>query len=149
MSDNAMSLLLDQAKDFEHKAHLALLGAQQELEGYLQQVEQIEQYRLEYSRQMSTRGQVGLSASSYGHLNRFIVQLDEALVKQRQVAINFEKNVEHCREHWLLCRQKSRALEWLIDKRRNEAKMRFERAEQKQMDEFATLSFIRRKYTLI
>lgn len=148
MSENAMNLLVEQAKDIEHKAHLALLSAQKELQGYYQQVEQIEQYRLEYSRQMSLRGQSGLSASNYGHLHRFIVQLDETLVKQRQVASNFEQNVENCREHWQLCRQKSRSLEWLIEKRRNEAKIRLERAEQKEMDEFATLSFSRRKYPI-
>lgn len=148
MSENAMTLLFDQAKLIEHKAHLALLSAQQELKGYIQQVVQIEQYRLDYSRQMSSRGQEGLSASSYGHLNRFIVQLDETLAKQRQVALDFEQNVEHCREYWQLCRQKSRALDWLIEKRLKAAQMYLERAEQKQMDEFATLSFTRRKNTL-
>lgn len=145
MSENAMSLLLKLAKETEYKAQLALLSAQQELQGYYLQVQQIEQYRLDYSQQMSTRGQVGLSASSYGHLNRFIVQLDETLVKQRQAAIDFEKNVEHCREHWQQCREKTRAFEWLIEKRLKDEKIRLERLDQKQMDEFAMLSFIRRK----
>ncbi|MDD1783266.1 flagella biosynthesis chaperone FliJ [Enterovibrio sp. ZSDZ35] len=145
MSNNAMNLLLDQAKDTEHKAHVALVAAQQELQGYYIQVEQIEQYRLDYFRQMSDRGQAGLSASSYGHLNRFIVQLDETLARQRQAAIEFEENVERCREHWMQCRQHTRSLEWLIEKREKEARMRAERLEQKQMDEFAMLSFSRQK----
>ncbi|WP_407331069.1 flagellar export protein FliJ [Enterovibrio sp. 27052020O] len=145
MSSNAMNLLLDQAKDTEHQAHLILVAAQQELQGYYVQVEQIEHYRLEYFRQMSDRGQQGLSASSYGHLNRFIVQLDETLAKQRQAASEFEDNVERCREHWQQCRQKTRSIEWLIEKRRNEEKMRAERLDQKQMDEFATLAFARQK----
>ncbi|MEZ9524500.1 flagellar export protein FliJ [Enterovibrio norvegicus] len=145
MSDNAMSLLLEQAKGLEHKAQLALVSAQQELQGYYVQLEQIERYRLDYFRQMSERGKEGLSASSYGHLNRFIVQLDETLAKQRQAAIDFEDNVERCQEHWQQCRQKTRSLEWLIEKRQKEAKMRAERQEQKQMDEFATLSFARQQ----
>lgn len=40
---------------------------------------------------------------------------------------------------------KTRSLEWLIEKRQKEAKMRAERQEQKQMDEFATLSFARQQ----
>lgn len=147
MSENTMSLLLTQAKEIEHMAQLALVSAQQELQGYYLQVEQIEQYRLDYSHQMSSRGQVGLTASSYGHLNRFIVQLDETLAKQRQAAIDFEQNVEHCREHWQQCREKTRAFEWLIEKRLKEEKMRLERLDQKQMDEFAMLSYARAKRT--
>lgn len=145
MTSNAMTLLIDQAKDAEHHAHLALVAAQQELQSYYLQVEQIEQYRLEYFRQMSERGQSGLSASSYGHLNRFIVQLDETLAKQRQAAMEFEDNVERCREHWQECRQKTKSLEWLVEKRQKEARMRAERLEQKQMDEFATLISNRQK----
>ncbi|CZF77171.1 flagellar export protein FliJ [Grimontia marina] len=145
MSEAAMNLLIDQAKEQEHHAHLTLVAAQQELQSYYVQVEQIERYRLDYFRQMSERGQAGLSASSYGHLNRFIVQLDETLAKQRQAAMDFEDNVEQCREHWQHCRQKTKSLEWLVEKRQKEAKMRAERLEQKQMDEFATLIYTRQK----
>lgn len=145
MTSNAMTLLIEQAKAAEHQAHLALVAAQQELQAYYLQVEQIEQYRLDYFRQMSDRGQQGLSASSYGHLNRFIVQLDETLAKQRQAAMDFEENVENCREHWQQCRQKTKSLEWLVEKRQKEARMRAERLEQKQMDEFATLIAARQK----
>ncbi len=145
MTSNAMTLLIEQAKAAEHQAHLALVAAQQELQAYYLQVEQIEQYRLDYFRQMSDRGQQGLSASSYGHLNRFIVQLDETLAKQRQAAMDFEENVESCREHWQQCRQKTKSLEWLVEKRQKEARMRAERLEQKQMDEFATLIAARQK----
>lgn len=145
MTSTAMTLLIEQAKAAEHQAHLALVAAQQELQAYYLQVEQIEQYRLDYFRQMSDRGQQGLSASSYGHLNRFIVQLDETLAKQRQAAMDFEENVENCREHWQQCRQKTKSLEWLVEKRQKEARMRAERLEQKQMDEFATLIAARQK----
>ncbi|AMG29890.1 flagella biosynthesis chaperone FliJ [Grimontia hollisae] len=147
MSDGAMILLIEQAKEQERHAHLALIAAQQELQSYYMQVAQIERYRLDYFRQLSERGQSGLSASSYGHLNRFIVQLDETLAKQRQVAVDFEDNVERCREHWQTCRQKTNSLEWLVEKRQKEASMRAERLEQKQMDEFATLIYPRQKST--
>ena len=143
MADSAMDLLLERAKSDEQNAQLALVAAQQELEGYRRQLEQIEQDRFDYCKQMTARGQQGLSASNYGHLNRFIVQLDETLAKQRQAATSFEQKVEDCRIYWHDCREKFRALEWLCEKRKNEEKKRAEKIEQKQMDEFATLSYFR------
>lgn len=143
-----MALLLKQAKFLEHKAHLALVLAQQESRGYCAQLEQIEQYRLDYSRQMTERGTQGLSANSFSYLNRFIFQLDETLAKQRQAAINFEDNIERCQEYWQQCRQETRSLDWLIKKRQKYAKIHAEKLEQKQMDEFAALSFIRQQRSL-
>lgn len=145
MVDIAMAMLLEQAVQDEQKAQQALASANTELENYHKQVDQIEQYRLDYFKKMIDQGQLGLSASSYGHLNRFIVQLDETLAKQKQIAVEFQQNVEKCREHWLACREKKRSLEWLIDKRALEAQIKANKIEQKQQDEFAALAFLRKK----
>ncbi|MFD2180254.1 flagellar export protein FliJ [Veronia pacifica] len=145
MANSALELLLERAQSDEQNAQLALVSAQQELEGYRRQLEQIEQYRFDYCKQMTARGQQGLTASNYGHLNRFIVQLDETLAKQRQAAGAFEQKVEDCRTYWHSCREKTRSLDWLCEKRRNEEKIRAEKLEQKQMDEFATLSYFRQQ----
>ncbi len=66
-------------KEKENQAILALGKANSELEDYYKQVAQIEQYRLDYCQQLVDRGKGGLSASEYGHLNRFLTQLDETL----------------------------------------------------------------------
>ena len=145
MVDSAMDLLLEQAEQEEEQAQLSLVAAQQALENYLKQIDQIEQYRLEYFRTLSEQGLHGLSANKYSHLNRFITQLDETLVKQRGAVSEFEKNVEQCREHWQGCRARTRALAWLIEKRAREALKKAEKAEQKQQDEFAVLAYLRQK----
>ncbi|GAL30253.1 flagellar protein FliJ [Vibrio variabilis] len=49
--DNALEFLLEQAKDNEQQAVLALNKARAELEDYYHQVRQIEQYRLDYCNQ--------------------------------------------------------------------------------------------------
>ncbi len=59
MADNALELILEITKDDEHKASLALSNARIERENYYEQLKQIEQYRLDYCKQLSARGQQG------------------------------------------------------------------------------------------
>lgn len=143
--DNALEFLLDQARDNEDKAVMALGKARSELDGYYHQLKQIEQYRLEYCQQLVERGQAGLTASQYGHLNRFLTQLDETLAKQRNAEQHFKTQVENCEQHWMEVRKQRRSYEWLIEKKHTEKALLQEKREQKLMDEFSTLSFNRRR----
>ncbi len=141
--DNALQFLLDQTQEKESQAFMALSKARNELDGYYQQLKQIEQYRLDYCQQLVERGQAGLSASQYGHLNRFLTQLDETLAKQRDAEGHFKQQVENSQQHWMQIRQQRRSYEWLIDKKYQEQQRELERQDQKLMDEFATLNFNR------
>ncbi|WP_194435983.1 flagellar export protein FliJ [Vibrio fluminensis] len=141
--NNALEFLLEQAKERENQAVLALGKARSELDGYYQQLDQIEKYRLDYCQQLVDRGKQGLTASQYTHLNRFLTTLDNTLSKQKQAEFHFKDQVENCERHWLECRKQRSSYEWLIDKKQAE-KQRLENIrEQKQMDEFSTLQFAR------
>lgn len=142
--DNALEFLLDQAKERENQAVMALNQARVELDGYYQQLEQIEKYRLDYCQQLIDRGQQGLSASQYSHLNRFLTTLDETLAKQKQAEAHFKSQVDSCEQNWLESRKQRRSYEWLIDKKKSEKERLENQREQKQMDEFSTLQFSRR-----
>jgi len=142
--DNALEFLLEQAKERENQAVLALNQARTELEGYYQQLSQIEKYRLDYCQQLVDRGQQGLTASQYSHLNRFLTTLDETLAKQKQAESHFKGQVEGCEQNWLENRKQRRLYEWLIEKKRTEKAKLENIREQKQMDEFVTLQFARR-----
>ncbi|ENM5925726.1 flagella biosynthesis chaperone FliJ [Vibrio mimicus] len=143
--DNALDFLLEQAQEGEDKAVLALSKARSELESYYLQLRQIEQYRLEYCQQLVDRGQSGLTASQYGHLNRFLTQLDETLAKQKSAEQHFRMQVENCEQHWMSMRQKRKSYQWLLEKKQTERQLQQEKREQKQMDEFSTLMFNRRR----
>lgn len=143
--DNALDFLLEQAQEWEDKAVLALSKARSELESYYLQLRQIEQYRLEYCQQLVERGQSGLTASQYGHLNRFLTQLDETLAKQKSAEQHFRMQVENCEQHWMSMRQKRKSYQWLLEKKQTERQLQQEKREQKQMDEFSTLMFNRRR----
>ncbi|MFM2589229.1 flagellar export protein FliJ [Vibrio sp. TBV020] len=142
--ENALEFLLEQAKERENQAVMALNQARVELDGYYQQLEQIEKYRLDYCQQLVDRGQQGLSASQYSHLNRFLTTLDETLAKQKQAEEHFKGQVESCEQNWLESRKQRRSYEWLIDKKKTEKERLEHQREQKQMDEFSTLQFSRR-----
>ncbi|MBW3696372.1 flagella biosynthesis chaperone FliJ [Vibrio sp. T187] len=143
--DNALEFLLDQAKDKENQAVLALNKANAELEDYYQQVSQIEQYRLDYCQQLVDRGKQGLTASQYGHLNRFLTQLDETLSKQREAEQHFKTQVDNCQNYWMELRKQRKSYEWLMEKKQKEHQQLQDKREQKQMDEFSTLLYSRRK----
>jgi flagellar protein FliJ len=143
--DNALEFLLEQVKDKEHDAVLALNTARKELDNYYLQLSQIEQYRLDYCSQLVERGKNGLTASQYGHLNRFLTQLDETLAKQKSAEAQFKQQVNDCEQHWLEMRKQRRSYDWLIEKKKIEKQKIAERREQKELDEFTTLQFARRQ----
>lgn len=143
--NSALEFLLEQAKENENKAVMALGQARTELQNYYHQIEQIEQYRLDYCQQLVDRGKSGLTASAYGHLQRFLNQLDETLSKQRQAENHFKQQVANCEQHWLERRKQRRSYEWLIEKKQHDALVLQEKRDQKMMDEFSTLSFNRRR----
>lgn len=143
--ENALEFLLEQAEDNEQQAVLALNKARSELEDYYNQVRQIEQYRLDYCNQLVERGKSGLTASEYGHLNRFLTQLDETLTKQKSAEAHFRQQVEDCQDYWQTTRKQRRSYQWLMDKKAKEKAQRAEKLEQKQMDEFSNLLFARRR----
>ena len=143
--ENALDFLLEQAKEKENQAVLALGKAHSELEDYYKQVAQIEQYRMDYCQQLVDRGKNGLTASQYGHLNRFLTQLDETLTKQKEAESHFKQQVDNCQEHWMETRKQRRSYEWMIEKKRTDRAKRENQLEQKLMDEFSTLQYARRR----
>ncbi|PMH41037.1 flagellar protein FliJ [Vibrio sp. 10N.286.49.B3] len=146
--NSALDFLLEQSKDKESQAQMALTKANAELADYYRQVEQIEQYRMDYCQQLIDRGKNGLTASEYGHLNRFLTQLDATLAKQKEAEQHFKSQVDNCQEYWLNTRKQCKSYEWLIDKKQQEKKRAEDKREQKQMDEFSTLLFSRKNRTL-
>ncbi len=142
--DNALEFLLEQTQEKENNAVLALNQARSELEGYYQQVAQIEKYRMDYCQQLIDRGKSGLTASEYGHLNRFLTQLDETLAKQKEAESHFKSQVQGCEDHWMQIRKQRKSYEWMLEKKQKDKQLAEAKREQKQMDEFSTLLYSRK-----
>jgi len=133
--EKTLELLLEQITDKENKAVLALNKARRELDDYYEQIRQIEQYRLDYCNQLVERGMNGLTASQYGHLNRFLTQLDTTLEKQKEAESQFKHQVQANEEHWFEVRKQRRSYEWMRDKKRTERQNLEIKREQKELDE--------------
>lgn len=144
---STFDFLLEQAQERENQAVMALNKAKAELEDFYEQVKQIEKYRLDYCNQLLQRGQQGLTASQYGHLNKFLVQLDETLTKQKSAESHFTSQVDNCQTYWQETRKQRRSYEWMMDKKKAERQKMLDKQEQKVMDEFSTLQFARRSKT--
>ncbi|MCE7554588.1 flagellar export protein FliJ [Aliivibrio fischeri] len=144
---STFNFLLEQAQERENQAVMALNKAKAELEDFYEQVKQIEKYRLDYCNQLLQRGQQGLTASQYGHLNKFLVQLDETLTKQKSAESHFTSQVDNCQTYWQETRKQRRSYEWMMDKKKAERQKMLDKQEQKMMDEFSTLQFARRSKT--
>ncbi|AAW86343.1 flagellar export protein FliJ [Aliivibrio fischeri] len=144
---STFDFLLEQAQERENQAVMALNKAKAELEDFYEQVKQIEKYRLDYCNQLLQRGQQGLTASQYGHLNKFLVQLDETLTKQKSAESHFTSQVDNCQTYWQETRKQRRSYEWMMDKKKAERQKMLDKQEQKMMDEFSTLQFARRSKT--
>jgi flagellar FliJ protein len=141
---SAFDFLLEQAQERENQSVLALNKAKSELDNFYEQVKQIEKYRLDYCNQLLERGQKGLTASQYSHLNKFLVQLDETLTKQKSAESHFTSQVDNCQTYWQETRKQRRSYEWMIDKKKTERQKVLDKQEQNMMDEFSTLQFSRR-----
>ncbi len=118
---STFDFLLEQAQERENQAVMALNKAKAELEDFYEQVKQIEKYRLDYCNQLLQRGQQGLTASQYGHLNKFLVQLDETLTKQKSAESHFTSQVDNCQTYWQETRKQRRSYEWMMDKKKSRA----------------------------
>ncbi|CED72032.1 polar flagellar assembly protein FliJ [Aliivibrio wodanis] len=138
------NFLLEQSQERENQAVMALTKAKAELDDFYEQVKQIEKYRLDYCNQLQQRGLEGLTASQYSHLNKFLVQLDETLTKQKSAESHFTSQVDNCQTYWQETRKQRRSYEWMINKKAVERQKMLDKQEQKMLDEFSTLQFARR-----
>ncbi|MGX7652981.1 flagellar export protein FliJ [Shewanella putrefaciens] len=137
-------LVLNLALDAEEQASLLLKSAQLECQKRQHQLNALNNYRLDYMKQMQSQQGQAISASHYHQFHRFIRQIDDAIAQQNRVVAHGEKQKEYRQHHWLEKQKKRKAVELLLA---NKAKKRDAlelKREQKMTDEFASQQFYRR-----
>ena len=137
-------LVLNLALDAEEQASLLLKSAQLECQKRQHQLNALNNYRLDYMKQMQSQQGQAISASHYHQFHRFIRRIDDAIAQQNRVVADGEKQKEYRQHHWLEKQKKRKAVELLLA---NKAKKRDAlelKREQKMTDEFASQQFYRR-----
>ncbi|WP_144209950.1 flagellar export protein FliJ [Shewanella donghaensis] len=132
-------------KEAEEQAALQLKSAQLELQKTESQLDALNNYRLEYMKQMGENQGKVLSASQYHSFHEFIKQVDQALVQQVNTVKEAQKQTHHRQVHWQEKQQKRKAVELLLEKNAQKALQIANKREQKDSDEFAMQQYIRKK----
>ena len=144
MAEAQLKLVAKFEQDKEDQAAREFQTAQQFVNDHKQKLSGLEQYRIDYFTQIQEKGNEGLEAQSFNQHQGFIAKLDKACEQQRKVISNAELAAEQRREQWLAQQRKRKAVETLLQKKEQQQRIKEERIEQAQLDEFALQKFVRK-----
>lgn len=146
MARSQMQMVAQWEKEKEEKAAQNFQLAQKYVDDQRARLQGLEQYRMDYFRTIQQRGtQEGFEARSLNQHLGFVTKLDKACEQQRQIIHNAVLAADQRKESWLKQKQKSRAVEMLLDKQRLQAERKAAKQEQAMMDEVALQRFMRNK----
>ena len=140
----ALQLLAERLQQAEDRAVRILALAQQDQQRYEMQLEALNQYRENYSSQLTERGAQGLTGLQFGHFQAFINKLDYASKQQLEGLNQVRQVTEKRRQEWLELQQQRKAIETLLERKAAQEAQRLARQEQKMLDEFSTFQHFHR-----
>ncbi|MCG9729269.1 flagellar export protein FliJ [Shewanella sp. Isolate13] len=138
-------MVLKLSQEAEEQASLQLRSAQLEWQKRQNQLEALQNYRLDYMKQMEQQQGQSISASNYHQFHQFVRQVDAAIVQQLNAVQDADNQRQHRQVHWQEKQQKRKAVELLLANKAAKAQLAELRAEQKMVDEFASQQFYRKK----
>ena len=131
-------------QEAEEQASLQLRAAQLELQRRQIQLKALQDYRLDYMKQMEQQQGKNISASYYHQFHQFVRQVDDAIVQQVNSVQEANTQQQHRQAHWQEKQQKRKAVELLLANKAEKAQLAEQRREQKMVDEFASQQFYRK-----
>ncbi len=108
-----------------------------------QKLQGLQQYRVEYLRQIQQAGSAGVQAGALTHQQAFVSQLDRACEQQLHIIAQAKKVADQRKTQWLAQQKKRKAMEQLIHKKQLHLAAKETRLEQQLMDEVALQRFMR------
>jgi len=141
----AIQLLIERLRQAEDRAVRAMASARTEQQRYETHLDALNQYRENYSGQLTELGSQGLTSFQFGHYQAFINKLDHASQQQLQGLRQVRQTTEKRRQEWLDVQQQRKALETLEQRKAAKELLKQARSEQKMLDEFATFRFFHRQ----
>lgn len=107
--------------------------------------EQLEGYKGEYLRRLGEAGRMGMNVLQLQDFQLFLGKLDTAIDGQKQEVERAERAWNQAREDWMHARRKLLGYETLATRFHKEQEVREARREQKETDEYARNSAMRRE----
>ena len=143
MANNQLELVADWERQKEQKCVQAFQQAQQYAQDNKRKLSGLEQYRLDYLHQAHNKATSGLAAQTYGQHQSFIGKLDKACEQQTKVINSAVLVADQRRMEWLQQQRKRKAVDMLLDKKRQKMQKRENKIEQQLLDEMSLQKFIR------
>jgi len=145
MSVNALQLVYEQREKQVEQALQAYQQAQKNLFDQRSQLQNLHQYRRQYTAQLSEKGAQGLTISTLSKYQQFIIQIDQGLTNQQSSIVKFEYAVRDKKQRWTESQIAHKAMGLLLEKKAREATKLADKKEQQVLDEFSTFQFFRNK----
>lgn len=145
MALNALKLVHEQREKQVEDALQAYQQAQKALFDQRNQLQNLHQYRRQYTAQLSDKGSQGLTVSTLSKYQQFIVQIDQGLTNQQSAIVKFEYAVREAKRKWTDSQIAYKAMGLLLDKKAKAKAKVEEQKEQQALDEFSTFQFFQKK----
>lgn len=129
--------VVDMALDDERKAAARLGEMQQQVEQAEGRLRDLEFYCSEYQKGWAQRGGQGVDREWLLNYQRFLAQMQTAIDQQQQTVRFHKLGADKAREQWRQRYQRLEALRALIERYRQEARVKADRQEQKLLDELS------------
>ncbi|WP_022940713.1 flagellar export protein FliJ [Psychromonas hadalis] len=136
MARDALQLVYQQREKQVEKAQQAYQKAQQALFEQRNQLQNLHQYRRQYSNQLSEKGAQGVSIADLGKYQQFIVQIDQGVTQHQQGLIKFEYDVQAHKKMWIEAQVNCKAMGMLLEKKAKKRIALENKKEQQLLDEF-------------
>lgn len=137
--------VVDMALEEERKAAARLGESQKQVEDAEARLRDLDYYCSEYQKGWTQRGSTGVGRDWLLNYQRFLAQMQTAIEQQKQTVTWHQLSVEKARDQWRQRYQRLEALRMLIDKYRQEARVKADKQEQKLLDELSQRAFDRRR----
>lgn len=126
------------AQEDERKAIEAFGASSQNMQMQQKQLDDLLQYRNEYQNKLMSMGKTGITAERLRQQQRFIAQIDQAIVQQEQAVQNATMQMNSQKQVWLDKRTRTQALDKVVERYTEEEASQDSRRDQKNNDEMAS-----------
>ncbi len=131
-------------REREQQAAQLFQQAQSMVNQQRQKLSSLEQYRTDYLKNIQQTGKSGVDARQYHQHLSFVGKLDKACEQQTQYVSQAALAADQRKRQWLAQQQRCKAIELLLEKKRQAAQHLEARREQNMLDEYANRAYFRR-----
>lgn len=136
MAEFRFAFLLSLAQEEREDAATALQSAQGLWLNARSKLEQIEAYRDEYRKRLTSDGQSGITVTQWRDFQLFLIKLDDAVEQQTREVSRLEVRYQQALASWRECEKKVKGFEALKERHLLNEQRKESVREQKLLDEF-------------